>query len=99
MESNYVFVPSYYEWHLLDEEGNILHNMTDPSEAMLREDGTPLSLTELIDYCAADLHAAEWAYSEGKEYNGIMLDNGFTPAEEKTAAEIMAKALYNYYTA
>ena len=99
MESQFTFTPAYYEWHLLDRNGRIVHNMVDPLEKLFREDGSQMTLEEVTDICAEDLHAAESAYAEGRYYNGIMLFNGLSALDLKKAAEVMARALCNYYLA
>ena len=98
-QRNFQFVPAYYEWHLIDNNGNTLHNMVDPLDELFHEDGLPMNLEEVTDMCAEELHAAENAYAEGNDYNGIMLSEGLSAIEEKKAAQVMAQALYNYYLA
>lgn len=96
---NLHFEPSYYEWHLTDGDGNILHNMVDPAESLYTEDGDAMTEEQIIDLCADDLNAAEAVYSEGDEYNGIYLEDSLTASQIKAASEIMGKALYNFYFA
>lgn len=99
MKPEFTFTPAYYEWHLLDSNGKIVHNMVDPGEDMCHEDGTPLSYDEVLSFVSEDLNAAESNYADGKEYNGIMLEDGFTAPQMKAAAKVMARSLYNYYIA
>lgn len=97
--SNYRFVPAYYEWHLTDEEGNILHCMADPSDEMFQENGDALTLAEVVEFCEHDLIWADGLYRDGEEYNGVYIEEGFTPKEIAKFSDIMATALYNYYIA
>ena len=96
---NFQFVPAYYEWHLTDDNGNILHNMVDPSECLYNEDGTPMDLESVIDFCSQDLHMADWHYYSEQDYNGILLEENLTERQIKVASKIMGEALYNYYIA
>ena len=96
---NLQFVPGYYEWHLTDKNGNVLHNMTDPSDSLFGENGEPLNYDEITDLCASDLLSAEFYYADGKEYNGVFNENGWTAKEIQAASLVMATALYNYYFA
>jgi len=94
---NFKFMPGYYEWHLTDEKGNILHNMVDPSECLFNEDGTPMDLEDVIDFCNQDLLMADWRYYSNEDYNGVLLEENLTAGQIKAASEIMGKTLYNYY--
>lgn len=95
----FIFEPAYYEWHLKDRvTGEILHNMCDPSECFFDENtGEPITLEELKQLCADDLHAAEWRYMNGEDYNGIYISESLTEPEIMAAADIMSETLYNYY--
>lgn len=95
---NLQFVPGYYEWHLTDEKGNILHNMVLDSEDLFHEDGTQMELDEVIELCEDDLLAAQQCYLDGEEYNGVKAE-WKTPKEIALTADVMATALYNYYFA
>lgn len=96
--NNLQFVPGYYEWHLTDEEGNILHNMVLDSEDLFHEDGTQMELDEVIELCEDDLLAAQQCYLDGEENNGVKAE-WKTPKEIALTADVMATALYNYYFA
>lgn len=95
---NLQFVPCYYEWHLTDEEGNILHNMVLDLEDLFHEDGTQMELDEVIELCEDDLLAAQQCYLDGEEHNGVKAE-WKTPKEIALTANVMATALYNYYFA
>lgn len=97
---NFKFVPAYYEWHLVDKKDNIWHNMLDPGEDLLCEENTePMTLEEVIDFCSDELNNAQMCYNEGEDYNGIHPEISLTADELKEAANIMGKALYDYYIA
>lgn len=95
---NLQFVPCYYEWHLTDEEGNILHNMVLDLEDLFHEDGTQMELDEVIELCEDDLLAAQQRYLYGEEHNGVKAE-WMTPKEIALTVDVMATALYNYYFA
>lgn len=96
-------IPSYYEWHLIDDDTHeTLHNLIDPSEDLYHEDGNPKSLDEIKNWCIEELVSADIMYSENDEYNGIWLrdEKRLDQIEEiPAAAEVMAETLYNYYIA
>ena len=97
---NFKFVPAYYEWHLVDKKGNIWHNMLDPGEDLLEEEeAEPMTLENVIDFCSDELTNAQECYNQGKDYNGIRPESSLTAEELKEAANIMGKALYDYYIA
>lgn len=92
------FEAGYYEWHLIDDmTGEVCHNLADPAEDLYREDGTPMSRTELTNFLADDLLCADRHYFDGEEYNGILLKRRLQPKEIVKAAKLMADVLYNYY--
>ena len=94
-------IPSYHEWHLIDNETHeTLHNLIDPSEDLCNDDGTPKSLEEIKNWCMDELISADIIYSENNEYNGIWLRNEkrLDQTEEiPVAADVMAQTLYHYY--
>ena len=95
---NLQFVPAYYEWHLTDKNGN-MHCMADPADEMFQENGDALTLAEVVEFCEHDLIWADGLYRDGEEYNGVYIEEGFTPKEIAKFSDIMATALYNYYIA
>lgn len=97
--NNYQFIPAYYEWHLIDEQGEVLHNMADPVEGLFDENGEALTLESIKEFCEGDLLCAENAYRNDYDYNGIRLKESLTDEQIKAAVEVMAEALYNYYVA
>lgn len=94
------FVPAYYEWHLLDEENNILHNWPDPVEELFDEEtGEPLPPEEIKWLCSEYLEMADEQYAQGEECNGILL-NELQRLDEQEMAEasnVIFKALVDYY--
>ena len=96
---SFSFVPGYYEWHLVDESGKTLHNMVDPSECLYDEDGNNLTLEGVTALCEDDLNCADSHYSEGDDYNGILLDEDESLSQQEIveAAKVMGQALYDYY--
>ena len=99
----FCLIPTYWEWHLIDTETHeTLHNLVDPADEIYHEDGTPRSLEELTNWLNEELIAADIAYSENDEYNGIWLRNEkrLDQIEEiPAAAKVMAETLYSYYIA
>ena len=100
----FILTPTYYEWHLVDKDTHeTLHNLGDPSDDLLyHDDEMPKSLEEIINFCQEELIAADIAYSENDEYNGIWLRNEkrLDQIEEiPAAAKVMAETLYSYYIA
>ena len=76
------FEAGYYEWHLIDDmTGEVCHNLADPAEDLYREDGSPMSRTELTNFLADDLLCADRHYFDGEEYNGILLKRRLQPKE------------------
>jgi hypothetical protein len=73
--------------------------MSDPVEDTVHEDGTDMTLDELVNLCYDDLETADNQYIQNEDYNGILLNNDDSLSmEEMTAAsEVMGKALYDYY--
>lgn len=94
------FIPAYYEWHLLDEENNILHNWPDPVEELFdAETGEPIPPEEIKWLCREYLEMADEQYAQGEDYNGILL-NELQRLDEQEIAEasnVMFKALVDYY--
>lgn len=94
------FVPAYYEWHLLDEENNILHNWPDPVEDLFDEEtGEPLPPEEIKWLCSEYLEMADEQYAQGEECNGILLNElqRLDEQEMDEATNVMFKAIIDYY--
>lgn len=93
------FIPAYYEWHLVDENGKVLYNLVDPWGW-----GDPLddckTLQDVIDVMEEDINVEKmnWNCCGGEpESPHNSLVNPFTLPDN--AAEVMAQALYDYYVA
>lgn len=105
--ANYSFVPAYYEWHFVDEKGNVLLNMNDPSEDIYIEDDIngqlldePVRFTtydQMLDFCK-DFIEVEKMCLDNEEDSGHGNDERIFDLPDN-AAEIMAKALFDYYIA
>lgn len=93
----YQFVPAYYEWHLIDKNREVVHNMLDPLDDLLYGDERPMSFDGVLAFCTEQINAANEAYAEDKEYHGIKLDWPLTSEQSEEAASVMAHALYDYY--
>lgn len=97
---HFKFVPTYYEWHLVDDSNNVLHNWVMPEEDLYDADtDEPIPPEELKWLCKDNLETADRQYAEGEDYNGILLNNlqRLTAEEITEASEIMFKALIDYY--
>ena len=95
-EKEYKFVPAYYEWHLVDEEGTVLLNMNDPAEEMALCKTYDDVKTEVEDFIVATKQEFD-CWPDEKTIDGNtpeMFDK--LPSN---AVEIMAQALYDYYVA
>ena len=101
MSRQFYFKPGYYEWHLTDRNGNILHNMVDPAEDLFNEDGEELTIEEVHSLCYQDLQCADNHYECDEDYNGILLNDleRLDEQEIAEAADVMCDALVDYYFA
>lgn len=104
---NYSFVPAYYEWHFIDDNGNVLLNMKDPFEVLfdetdesgqLLEQPRPITtLDGVLDVCK-DFIEVEKMCLDSEENSGQGNDERIFDLPDN-AAEIMAHALYDFYIA
>lgn len=100
----FTFEPGYYEWHLKDADGNTVHVMEDPTDYLYDylydEEDERIPYEDIYLLCKESLDNADYHYNEGKDYNGIFLeeDDRLTSEEIEEAAEIMAETLDNYYS-
>lgn len=93
------FVPAYYEWHLVDENGKVLYNLVDPWGWDDPFDDCK-TLQDVIDVMKEDINVEEmnWnCYGGEPECPHNSLVDPFTLPDN--AAEVMAQALYDYYVA
>lgn len=96
-DNGYKFVPSYWEWHLLDDNGQIILNIPDPYDGNLIECKTYEDVLKLCEdwYLEAYKH-----YEDGEDFNGVKVDPTSIPSAYLAATEpvrVMAKTLYDYY--
>lgn len=95
----YRFVPAYYEWHLVDENGKILYSMPDPTDELFNEQIKCETLDDVRGVVEGELDGekANWSmnYEDTDEKHALI------PFDElpKSTCEIMARALYDYYIA
>ena len=104
---NYSFVPAYYEWHFIDDNGNVLLNMKDPSDDIYIENNIngqlldePVRFTtydQMLDFCK-DFIEVEKMCLDIEEDSGQGNDERIFDLPDN-AAEIMAHALYDFYIA
>ena len=109
-KGEYNFCPAYYEWHLTDHLGRVLLNWPDPSEEFYihtDEDGNdldePRAMTydEVVTECEAFIECGDLFFQaandedEREGYHGVHRKNWERLPLD--AAEIMAKAVYEYY--
>ena len=78
--------PGYYEWHLVDENGNILLNITDTD---IDYTETAKELLEAIDNVWEEAYDA---IDGGKEFNGVK--QGYLDDDWKF---VVAKRLFEFY--
>lgn len=111
-KNDYVFRPAYYEWHLSDGDGRVLLNWVDPSDNFYiyeDEDGNdleePRSMTydEVLAECKSYIETGDMFFEDADEQDERDGFHGVRRREweqlPKNAAEIMAKAIYDYYIA
>jgi len=106
---NYSFVPAYYEWHLIDDNGNVLLNMKDPFEMLfdetdesgqLLEQPRPITtLDGVLDVCKDFIEVEKMCLESDYPASTSHGNNDSIFDLPDNAAEIMAKALFDYYIA
>lgn len=100
MSKNISFIPAYYEWHLVDENGKVLYNLVDPGEDCYEEDGeTPLTKDEIKCWIDFDIQCELDRYADNApDYpnQNLLVQPDELP---DNAADVMAQALYDYYVA
>lgn len=98
MESNYAFVPAYYEWHLIEKSNpeKVLLNVVDPAEECYNEEtGEAYSLEELSDMCSSWLVEEQRQAEDRGDYDRVEELESIPPRVD----DVMARALYDYYIA
>lgn len=107
---NYVFRPAYYEWHLTDGNGRTLLNWVDPADNFYiyeDEDGNdldepkPMTYEQVLAECEDYIETGNTFFREADEQDEREGYHGVHRREWKqlpdNAAEIMAKAIFQYY--
>ena len=93
-KQKYRFIPGYYEWVLADEKGKRLYCIPDADEMCVTDDGETCALDEVRNNVESDLKTEEQLCSNGEENVHLLVGLDELP---KSAVEIMARALYDYY--
>lgn len=93
------FIPAYYEWHLVDENGKILYAMDDPVDCIFTDDFECKTLEDVLMVVDGLLETEENNWKIGYDSTSerqCLID--FADLPDNTA-EVMAQALYDYYVA
>lgn len=93
-KQKYRFIPGYYEWVLVNEKGKRLYCIADAGEMCIADDGEMCTLEEVRNNVKSDLETEEQLCSNGEGNVHLLVDLDELP---KSAVEIMARALYDYY--
>ena len=110
---NYVFRPAYYEWHLTDGDGRTLLNWVDPADNFyvyedddendVYDEPRPMTYDEVLAECESYIETGDMFFEDADEQDEREGFHGVRRREweqlPKNAAEIMAKAIYEYYIA
>ena len=94
------FIPSYYEWHLMDAEtGTLLHVMDDPTDWIYTDDGHSIDYDTIKEECFNQLDLADDTYAMNEEFNGLLLtpEQTLSKEEMEEASILMADTLYDTY--
>lgn len=101
-------MPAYYEWHLVNENGDIMLSMSDPLDSLYYEtdiDGNLLdepelftSLDEVLDMCREFIEVEKRCIESDFEESVNGNDERIFDLPDN-AADIMAQALFDYYVA
>ena len=90
----YRFIPGYYEWALVDKNGKRLYCIPNAVEMCITDDGELCTLEEVRNNIESDLETEKQLCSNGEENVHLLVGLDELP---KSAVEIMARALYDYY--
>lgn len=106
---NYQFVPAYYEWHLVNKDGDILLSMEDPEESLCYETDTNgqlldepepfTTLEEVHDFCKDFIETEKMCVESEPQKETVHGNDEHIFDLPDNAADIMAQALYDYYVA
>lgn len=84
------FLPTYHEWDLFDDQGNIIFSLDDPEwvyDCISRSD-VEYKLTSIVD----TLFMEEY---DNEDYQTFLY--GLTDEQRNEAVELMATTLFNFY--
>ena len=93
-KQKYRFIPGYYEWALVDKNGKRLYCISDADEMCVNDDGKTCTLEEVRNNVESDLETEKQLCRNGE--GNVHLIEGLDELP-KSAVEIMARALYDYY--
>lgn len=106
---NYQFVPAYYEWHLVNKDGDILLSMEDPEESLCYETDTNgqlldepepfTTLEEVHDFCKDFIETEKMCVESEPQKETVHGNDERIFDLPNNAADIMAQALFDYYVA
>lgn len=93
-KQKYLFIPGRNEWYLVNEESRLLYRIPDAVEMCVTDDGETCTLDEVRNNVKSDLETEKQLCRDGEENIHLVAGLDELP---KSAAEIMARALYDYY--
>lgn len=100
-KTEYSFVPGYYEYHFVNQKGEVLLNLNDPSEHCCDSEGNAIEDFQQLKDAMLDA-ISDIRYSlehDEEEFHGNTMEMLDQLPEDEIAAEIMARALWNDYIA
>lgn len=89
--SNVRFIPGFYEWHLVDEEGNVLLNIPDDliNDCETKDD---------LDFIIEDIpRQALMAVEEGEELYGCDVNKYVEDIDDDDVTQLMIDTMSEYY--
>lgn len=89
--SNVRFIPGFYEWHLVDEEGNVLLNIPDDliNDCETKDD---------LDFIIEDIpRQALMAVEEGEELYGCDVNKYVDDIDDDDVTQLMIDTMSEYY--
>ena len=103
MEKNYVFMPAYHEWHLIDtnEPDKVILNWKDPLDDMFEEPYSVKSYDDVWGVCNHFVEATRITlFEEGfEDSHGNTKEMVNEWPDDGILIPILAHALYDYYIA
>lgn len=84
------FIPGFYEWHLVDEDDNVLLNIPD---GIIDDCETKADL----DFVIRDIpRQALWAVEEGEELYGCDVNKYVSDIDDESVTKLMIDTLSEY---